>query len=149
VTKNAQAYLELLKVNEEMSWPERYVRDLFVLDCQILGQFPEHEDYELPEGMPFGWILRDSGTFLIYPDRALDDCGASYYVKEIDNWTKSYRHRVLHRIAYEMWGENERGCQAASYLYFWWDGDTLMRVPSPRTIIDRMRAWQDENRRVS
>jgi hypothetical protein len=109
-TTNCRAYRALCAQSEAIGWPEFYEADL---------HFHDHDrlcgggDGSVPEGAPFAWLVRHTGTWL------LDDVG-------------SEGQAAVLRYA-EQW---------EAHRAFWWDGRRLAEVPlaSVRDRLHRARS---------
>lgn len=92
---NRAAYRALLARAAETRRPTAYAEDLTIHDDEALAR--------LPEGQPFAWLLRESGTWLLVP-------GAPC---------------APHILGYALKYESQEGF----HLAHWWDGERLTAIP--------------------
>jgi hypothetical protein len=56
-------YKALVATSKKVGWPKNYGTDLTTHDKKALT-------YRLPD-LPFGWILRESGTYMVFPEQTV------------------------------------------------------------------------------
>lgn len=118
---NRRAFAQMLRVAQEMGWPSSYDNDLFVHDRGALEK-------DVPEGAPFAWVLRATGTHLFTPALAT---------------TPEDRHALLGypRMINRAFGDSPQ-------VWFWWDGLSLEEMTytdRPQQIRDRIEAWYERH----
>jgi hypothetical protein len=92
-------YKALITESKKVGWPKSFQTDLTRHDHKEL-------EHRLPE-LPFGWILRESGTHLVFPEVDFQSTSAS---GRPSNWVKTIQNSF---------GENA--------IYYTWDGSHLAK----------------------
>jgi len=110
---NRTAYTRILQECLLAKRPHSYLEwDVFRCDAETLGIHPQWRvEWEIEDGAPFGYIIRDMGTQLL---------------------TKEHGSNPQYLTSTQQAYRNE------NHLYYWWDGDTLQRVPSIVLICENL-----------
>lgn len=106
MTRNEEAYAALVKLSEHIGLPEQYKDDLYEHDRRTLGtiRIPEARlTLEATDGTPFVWIVRSTGTDIVYIGRPAAINGDLYIIN-----LSVLRYR-------EKYGDS-------TMRAYWWDG---------------------------
>lgn len=96
--RNCEAYQAICRKAEEIGWPVCYQADLLYHDHERLCS---GDAFSVPEGSPFAWVARETGTDMFVP----------HYSGDRINLVDIEGKRAKHNRA------------------FWWDGQRLTEIP--------------------
>ena len=107
---NGRAYAALLGAAELAGWPSSFLRDLTVYDRDFLAK--------LPEGAPFAWVLRETGTHIVAANgQRIDGAG--------------HRASQYPRMVADAFG-------APRCRWFFWNGSALEELASAGELATRI-----------